>query len=144
MLLRMIIFRFDKSSQRSRTYWLQGSEKGSTEAFVNDLPGVPGNVRHDGQSNYLIAIPPSISSLVDQMMKDRVLRKIMAIMARRIGLGSVQKNGGIFVVDLEGNPTAHYYDPALSLISSGIKDENQLYSASLQHSHSIRFNLSST
>ncbi|KAJ8435799.1 hypothetical protein Cgig2_024782 [Carnegiea gigantea] len=125
--------------KRSRTYWLQGSKKSSIEAFVLAIPSA-----RPTHFFFIYGGWQSISSLVDRVMKDRVLRKIMAIMARYIGLGSVQKNGGIFVVDLEGNPTAHYYDPALSLISSGIKVENQLYSGSLQHSHIIRFNLSST
>jgi len=80
---------------------------------------------------------------MDHVMRNQAVRKTMARTTRYISLGFMQKNVGIFMVDLEGKPTAYYYDPALSLISSRVKAENQLYIGSLQYSRIIRFNLSS-
>ncbi|XP_056688470.1 protein STRICTOSIDINE SYNTHASE-LIKE 6-like [Spinacia oleracea] len=40
------------------------------------------------------------------------------------------------------NPKLHVYDPAMSMITSGIKIENYLYIGSLHYDHIIRFNLS--
>lgn len=73
----------------------------------------------------------------------QLVRKSMVILERYISLQFLQKNGGILSVDLEGNPTAHFYDPSISLISSGIIVYDHLYIGSLQYPHIIRFNMSS-
>ncbi|XP_058228038.1 protein STRICTOSIDINE SYNTHASE-LIKE 6-like [Rhododendron vialii] len=49
------------------------------------------------------------------------IRKVMAIMEKYTGKPHFQKYSGVLAVDLEGQPHAHYYDPALSLITGGIK-----------------------
>lgn len=72
----------------------------------------------------------------------RLLRKSMVIVNRYVSLEFLQKYGGIFSVDLEGNPSAHFYDPAMSMISSAIRVDDHLYIGSLQYRHIIRFNLS--
>lgn len=56
------------------------------------------------------------------------------MVARYLGMPSMAKNSGVFVVDLDGKPIAHYYDPELSLISSAIKIGDRLYCGSVQHS----------
>ena len=54
----------------------------------------------------------------------------MAILERYIGRPHIEKNGGILTVDLEGKPVAHYYDPELSMVSSGVKVGKYLYCGS--------------
>lgn len=128
--------------KRCRRYWIQGSKKGCVDAFIDDLPGFPDNIHFDGHNNYLIAISSSLPHYMDRLRRHRLVRKSMAILERYVSLQFIQKNGGIFSVDLQGNPTAHLYDPAMSHITSAIKVDDHLYIGSLHYPHIIRFNLS--
>lgn len=57
------------------------------------------------------------------------------------GRPHLEKNAGVLAVNLDGEPTAHYSDPELVLISSGIKIGNYLYCGSIVYPHIIRLNL---
>jgi hypothetical protein len=52
-----------------------------------------------------------------------------------------EKNSGILAVDLVGKPTAHYYDPRLSFLTSGIKIGDYLYCGSNVLPYITRLNL---
>ena len=53
----------------------------------------------------------------------------------------MEKDSGVMVIDLAGNPIAHYHDPELSLISSGMKIGNYLYCGSVYYPYILRLNL---
>lgn len=65
----------------------------------------------------------------------------MAIMEKYIGPLSMGKNAGVFVVDLEGKPVAHYHDHKLSMVTSGMKIENRLYCGSVIYPYIVSLNL---
>ncbi|KAK9669844.1 hypothetical protein RND81_13G158700 [Saponaria officinalis] len=131
--------------KRCRRYWLEGSKKGSVEAFIDNLPGFPDNIHCDGQGSYWIGISSSIPPYIEYANRLQLVRKITVIMEKYISLlKHVQRNGGVYGVDLQGNPVAHIYDSALSMITSSIKIDNHIYVGSLHYSHIIRFNMSST
>ncbi|KAL2939629.1 Protein STRICTOSIDINE SYNTHASE-LIKE 6 [Bienertia sinuspersici] len=117
---------------------------GVVDAFVDNLPGYPDNIHCDGENNYWIAISSSLPTFLEQLRRNRLVRKAMLIMDRYISLSHIQWNGGIVSVDLDGYPKLHVYDPSMSMISSGIKIEDHLYIGSLHYPHIIRFNLSYT
>ncbi len=62
-------------------------------------------------------------------------------MKKYIGQLYLDKNAGVLAVDLAGEPLAHYYDPGLALVSSGIKIGNHLYCGSVSYPYIIRLNL---
>lgn len=62
-------------------------------------------------------------------------------MEKHIGTPDMMKNSGVLAVDLEGKPLAYYYDPALRLITGGIKVRDHLYCCSLLKPYVIRLNL---
>ena len=53
----------------------------------------------------------------------------------------MEKNGGVVAIDLAGNPIAHYYDPGLALVTSGMKIGNHLYIGSVYYPYFLRLNL---
>ena len=65
----------------------------------------------------------------------------MAILERYIGRPHIEKNGGILAVDLEGKLVAHYHDPELSMVSSGVKVGKYLYCGSFVKSYIICLDL---
>lgn len=68
------------------------------------------------------------------------IRKAFAMFTKYVGSLSISKNGGVLVVDLEGKPTAHYYDPKLSL-TSAIKIGNHIYGGSIFYPFVTRFDV---
>lgn len=65
----------------------------------------------------------------------------MAVMEKYIGRPQMEKNSGVLAVDLEGKPTAHYHDPGLAMVTSGIKIGNHLYCASLVQPYILHLDL---
>ncbi|KAL5557416.1 hypothetical protein UlMin_039652 [Ulmus minor] len=127
--------------RRCRKYHLQGEKKGSVEEFVKLLPGLPDNIRYDGEGLYWIALAFEAATSWDLVQRYPFLRKILGILERYVGRPHMEKNGGVFAVDLEGKPVAHYYDASLSFISSGIKIGKHLYLGSAISPYIIRLNL---
>lgn len=74
-------------------------------------------------------------------LKYPVIRKGLAILEKHRRRPNVEKNAGAFVVDLEGNPIAHYHDPRLSSITGAVKIRNYLYCGSLVHPYITRLDL---
>ncbi|KAM5546939.1 protein STRICTOSIDINE SYNTHASE-LIKE 5-like [Rosa sericea] len=128
--------------KRCRKYYLQGEKKGSIENFIDNLPGSPDNIRYDGEGHYWIAIPMGTSAILNKALGYRFIRKGMAIVEKYIvSRPYKEKNSGVMAVNLEGEPTAHYSDPDLSLITSGIKIGNYLYCGSVLYPYIIRLDL---
>ncbi|KAJ6996905.1 hypothetical protein D5086_010455 [Populus alba] len=127
--------------RRCRKYYIQGKKKGSLETFIDNLPGLPDNIHHDGHGHYYIALASEITVALDLAHKHPFLRKLMGIYTKYIGEINMWKNGGIFIVDLEGKPMEHYYDPGLALISSGIKIGNHIYCGSIVRPYIFRLDV---
>ncbi|KAL0405995.1 UNVERIFIED_CONTAM: protein STRICTOSIDINE SYNTHASE-LIKE 5 [Sesamum latifolium] len=45
-----------KSWRRCRKYYIEGPRKGTLDTFIEDLPGLPDNIRYDGDGQYWIAL----------------------------------------------------------------------------------------
>jgi sugar lactone lactonase YvrE len=122
-----------------KKYYIQGEKKGSIEKFC-DLPGMPDNIHYDGQGHFWIGIATASSPELDILLKYPFIRKVLALITKHVSSLNVAKNGGIITVDLEGKPTAHYYDPKLSL-TAGIKIGNHIYCGSILYSFIIRLDI---
>uniref|UniRef100_A0A2P2K041 Protein YLS2-like n=1 Tax=Rhizophora mucronata TaxID=61149 RepID=A0A2P2K041_RHIMU len=127
--------------RRCRRYYLSGKEKGRTEKFIDNLPGMPDNIHYDGDGHYWIALASAITTGLDVVQRYPFIRKVAAWVTRYVGEVSMSKNSGIFVVDLEGKPTAHYHDPGLALLSTGLKIGTHLYCGSIIYPYILRHNL---
>ncbi|KAM2099507.1 hypothetical protein FF1_026802 [Malus domestica] len=127
--------------RRCRKFYIQGEKKGSVDTFIDHLPGLPDNIRYDGEGHYWIAMSMGLSLAWDLAVRYPFIRKVMAIMEKYKLRPSVEKNGGVLAVDIEGNLIAHYYDPGLSMISSGIKIGNYIYCGSPIYPYMLRLNI---
>ncbi|CAN6563460.1 unnamed protein product [Malus baccata var. baccata] len=128
--------------RRCRKYYLQGSKKGSVENFIDHLPGMPDNIRYDGKGHYWIALNTDLKPYWDLALRYPFIRKVLAIVKRYAGgRPHLEKNAGVFAVNLDGEPIAHYSDPELFLITSGIKIGKYLYCGSVVYPYIIRLDL---
>ncbi|MFQ6636344.1 hypothetical protein Gotur_013955 [Gossypium turneri] len=99
--------------RRCRKYYLEGNKQGELEKFVDNLTGLPDNIKYDGEGHYWIALATGNSVVLDLALRSAFIRKAMGLMEKYIGGLSKGKNAGVLVVDLEGKPVAHYYDHKL-------------------------------
>lgn len=129
--------------RRCRKYITQGENAGSIDPFVDNLPGLPDNIRYDGANQlYWIGLPTSVKPYWDIAQSYPMVRKVLGIFTRHIGRPRLEKNSGVLALDLEGMPVAHYYDPGLELITTAITVGEHLYLGSLGYPHILRVNMS--
>ncbi|XP_030485904.2 protein STRICTOSIDINE SYNTHASE-LIKE 7 [Cannabis sativa] len=127
--------------KRCRKYHLKGEKKGSVEPFIAYLPGFPDNIRYDGEGLYWIGLSSGASQSWNLALRYPFIRKLVALLERYNCRPKMEKNGGALAVDLEGRLISHYYDPGLSLISTGLKIGNHLYLGSIGYPYIIKLNL---
>ncbi|XP_002521695.2 protein STRICTOSIDINE SYNTHASE-LIKE 5 [Ricinus communis] len=125
--------------RRCRKYYIQGNKKGQIENFIS-LPGAPDNIHSDGHGHFWIALSSGNSAFVDLVYRYPFIRKFMAISIRFKGPVYSGNNAGLYVVDLEGNPIAHYYDHNLRMTSSGVRIGDHIYCGSIEAPYILRLN----
>ncbi|XAR73697.1 Strictosidine synthase, partial [Bertholletia excelsa] len=130
--------------RRCRKYYLKGERRGLVDKFIDGLPGIPDNIRYDGEGHYWIAIltAPRVGTYSWELaQRYPFIRKLLAIGVRYIGRPRMEKDGGFLDVDLDGKPVTYYHDRRLSLVTSAIKIGDHLYCGSIVYSYVIRLNL---
>ncbi|KAI7731067.1 hypothetical protein M8C21_027053 [Ambrosia artemisiifolia] len=124
-----------------KRYYIQGEKAGSIDVFIDRLPGMPDNIRYDGEGYYWIAIPTELTFEWDLARKYPYIRKFIAFLDKYFQRPSTERNAGVVVVDLDGKPIERYYDPELKFVTTGIKIGEHLYLGNLMKSYITRLNL---
>nr|GMC67634.1 protein STRICTOSIDINE SYNTHASE-LIKE 6-like [Ipomoea batatas] len=127
--------------RRCKRFYLKGEKKGSMDAFIENLPGMPDNIRYDGEGLFWIALATEYTYAWELAQKYPLVRKILAVMEKYVGRPKMEKNGGVFVVDVEGNPVAHYYENDFTLLSTGIKIGDYMYCGFVVNGFILRLDL---
>ncbi|PWA39757.1 strictosidine synthase-like 4 [Artemisia annua] len=130
---------------RCMRYYIQGEKEGSIDVFIDRLVGLPDNIRYDGEGHgegqYWIAINTEHTYSWDLARKYPYIRKVLAFLEKYQKRPSVEKNAGAIVVDLDGKLVERYYEPELTLVTTGIKIGEHLYLGNLMTSFITRLNL---
>ncbi|OWM68277.1 hypothetical protein CDL15_Pgr004759 [Punica granatum] len=126
---------------RCLQYYISGEKKGTVDKFIEHLPGLPDNIRYDGEGHFWIALPTELSLQWKLTLKYPIIRKVLAILEKYLKRPQLEKNAGAFTVDLEGNPVARYCDQRLIYITGATKIGNYLYCGSLVYPYIIRLDL---
>ncbi|KAK7360287.1 hypothetical protein VNO77_02270 [Canavalia gladiata] len=129
----------ESALMRCNKYYIQGPKKGSIDKFC-DVPGMPDNIHYDGHGHYWIAMFTALTPQLDLAFRYPLIRKATAILLKYVWNLHLAKDGGVLAVDLEGKPTAHYYDPKLSL-TSGVKIGKHIYCGSIFYPFVIRLDI---
>ncbi|XP_077246809.1 protein STRICTOSIDINE SYNTHASE-LIKE 5-like isoform X1 [Tasmannia lanceolata] len=127
--------------RRCRKYHIQGEKKGSIDNFIDNLPGFPDNIRYDGEDHFWIALATGRTYFWYVLMKYPFARKALAMLERIVRVPNMQKYGGLLCVSLQGEAVALYTDPALSMVTSGLKIANHVYYGSLGAEYISRLDL---
>ncbi|KAJ0040856.1 hypothetical protein Pint_28635 [Pistacia integerrima] len=124
--------------RRYSKYHIKGKESGRPEKFIENLPGIPDNIRYDGQGLHWIAFALEFKKLWDLTF---LYRSSVSLQEFATNTWDCQENAGVMAVDLEGKPIAHYHDPGIPMISSGIKIGDHLYCGSICNPYILRLDL---
>ncbi|CAI9110514.1 OLC1v1010560C1 [Oldenlandia corymbosa var. corymbosa] len=127
--------------RKCKRYYIKGENKGTVDIFVENMPGMPDNIRYGGDGQYWIAIASEFTYPWRLAQRYPFIRKIMAIIEKYVGRPNMEKNGGALAVDLEGKPISHYYDQDLSLISAAVPIGDHLYLGSVHEPYILRLNI---
>lgn len=90
-------------------YWLTGDKKGTSEIFLDNLPGIPDGISSNGQDRYWIALFAPRNAFLDFMGPVPLLRKIVWRLPAWVQ-PQPAKHGFVLGVDLEGQTRTVLHD----------------------------------
>ncbi|CAN6312049.1 unnamed protein product [Urochloa humidicola] len=128
--------------RRCSRYHITGDKAGTVEKFIDNLPGVPDNIRYDGEGRYWIALSGGRTFQWDLLTKYPFLRKLVYLVEKFVAVPHGPKNSGAISVTLDGEPVSMYTDPRLALTTGWLKVGKHLYYGSLTKTYLSRIDLS--
>lgn len=128
---------------RIHRYWLTGDKAGQSEVWVDNLPGMPDNIRFNGRDCYWVAIPHARSAILDQTASLPKVRWAAMIYARylpvptkRIGCVLGFDENGTLIHNLQSHQKGSYY-----YITQALEHLGYLYCSSLKEPTIARIKL---
>ncbi len=69
----------ETGAYRVQRYWLRGPRKGEADIFIENLPGMPDNIRSNGKDTFWIGLPmgPGAREMTDSVLPYPFLRKVL-------------------------------------------------------------------
>jgi sugar lactone lactonase YvrE len=128
---------------RIHRYWLSGEKAGQSEIWVDNLPGMPDNIRFNGKDCYWVAIPHARSAILDQTAALPSVRRAVMLYARYLPVPS-KKFSCVLGFDANGNlihnlqshqKNSYYY------ITQALEHQGHLYCSSLKEPTIARIKL---
>ncbi len=65
-------------------YYLTGNKTGQSDVFIDNLPGVPDNIRFNDKEEMWIALPQLREKIFDYTFKSTFLRNLLGKLPRSI------------------------------------------------------------
>ena len=97
-------------------YWLQGEKAGTSDVFIEGLPGFPDNIRTDEDGNYWVAMPSLRDPLLDSLADKPAVRKAMAKLLKYVEFPVTPKAmalainpQGTVIANLQAEKADNYY-----------------------------------
>ncbi len=122
---------------RVHRYWLAGERAGTSELFIEHLPGTPDNINFDGEDTFWIAMP-SLRSSIDAMAGLPWLRRMISVLPSSWLAVAADVSSFVVGVNLDGKITTNLQDPELgyNYITSATPCGDTLWLGSL-HMYSV-------
>lgn len=117
---------------RVQRFWLKGPNTGTSDIFVEHLPGTPDNINFDGKNTFWIAMP-SLRAGVDAVADLPWLRQWVSVLPTMLQEAAATPVSFVLGVGLDGSVVANLQDPALgyNYITSATPCREDLWLGSL-------------
>lgn len=133
----------ETSEYRVVRYWLKGENAGTSEIFIEGLPGFPDNITFNGTDRFWLALFAPRDPLLDAMAGYPFIRKIVARLPEWM-TPKPKRHAYVLGLDLNGKVVANFqYDhpDAYAPITSARQSGNTLFLGSLTATSVGRFAL---
>lgn len=119
---------------RIHRYWLKGDKAGQSEVWVDNLPGMPDNIRFNGHDCYWVAIPHARSAILDKTASLPLIRWGVMLYAHYLPVPSTKlscvlgfNHNGELIHNLQSHHKHCYH-----YITQAIEHKGYLYCSSLK------------
>ena len=133
----------ETGAYRITRFWLTGPKAGSSEVFIDNLPGLPDNLSFNGQDRFWVALYAPRNALLDATAAHPFMRK-MIVRALTVLPKPVEKRAFVLGLDIEGKVIANLQDGSdgnYSPITTVREYNDWLYFGSLKAKHMARLPL---
>ena len=96
----------ETTEYRVRRYWLKGDKAGTSDVFIEGLPGFPDNISFNGRDKFWLALYAPRDKLLDQLADKPFLRKVVSRLPSWLQ-PSPKKHSFVLGLDLEGKVIAN-------------------------------------
>jgi sugar lactone lactonase YvrE len=117
---------------RLRKIWLEGPKAGQDEIFIDNLPGFPDNLHHNGRDTFWLGLILVRNPIIDKLAGNPFLRKLIFRLPEAIK-PKPKRHGYVIGLDAEGRITHNLQDPSgvCAWTSSALEHDGQLYVGSM-------------
>lgn len=129
---------------RIHRYWLKGPKAGTSDVWVENLPGFPDNISSDGNGTFYLAMFTVRNPTMDHLLHPRPWAKILVAKLPKFLWPKPKPYGLAVLLDEEGRALASFQDPTgehLKEITSVKRKGSYVYLGSLHNDRIGKFEL---
>jgi sugar lactone lactonase YvrE len=125
----------ETGAYRIRRLWLDGPAAGTSDVFIDNLPGFPDNINFTNRNTVWVALPSPRLASVDALAPRPFLRKVVLRLPAALQPAPI-RHGLVVELDREGNPVRSLHDPTgeVALVTSVMERDRRLYLGSYKES----------
>lgn len=123
----------ETSRYRVRRYWLAGAQSGTSEVFIDNLPGFPDGISSNGAGVYWVALASPRNALIDRLGPRPFARKVVTRLPSFVQ-PAPERYGFVLGLDAEGRVVHNLQNPSgkpFAVITSVEQVGGMLYLGSL-------------
>jgi sugar lactone lactonase YvrE len=118
----------ETGSYRILKYWLAGDRAGSSEVFIENLPGFPDNINLTEDGRLWVALPSPRVPAADRLAPTPFLRKLVFRLPKAVQPAAI-RHGFVLEIDPGGRVLRSLQDPSgrVAVITSVMEHDGHLY-----------------
>lgn len=118
----------ETGAYRIRRLWLEGPSAGSSDVFIDNLPGFPDNINFTDRNTVWVALPSPRLTIADKLAPRPFLRKVTVRLPEALQPAPI-RHGFVVELDRDGRPLRSLHDPSggVALVTSVMERDHRLY-----------------
>ncbi len=123
----------ETAKYRVTRYWLKGEKAGTSDIFIDNLPGFPDGISRGEDGSFWLAIPSPRNPVLDDAHSKPWLKNIFAKLPEWASPGAI-KMGMVIQLDSQGEVITSFQDPSgehISMVTSIEQVGDEIYLGSL-------------
>jgi sugar lactone lactonase YvrE len=110
---------------RITRYWIVGPDAGTSDIFIDNLPGFPDGVSGNGNGTFYVALLGVRNALVDWLQPRPALKTLLSFLPNDFWLDALEPYGFALALDENGNVIRTLQDPGGDVVK-GVSSVEQL------------------